>query len=64
MKITPLRLARLQQGLTMDLLQVRSAGELRQSRISQIERGLAKPTPREVEWFVKLVGVDAAIMTQ
>jgi transcriptional regulator with XRE-family HTH domain len=58
MAISELRLARVSRGLTMDQLFLQSRGALLQPRLSRIERGLAKPSEREVEWLVKILEVD------
>jgi len=55
--ISQLRLARLQKGLTLDDLLLRSKGKLSPARVSRIERGLSTPADEEVSLLVSLLGV-------
>jgi hypothetical protein len=55
--ISPLRLARLQRGWTLDDLFLRSEGKLSPPRVSRIERGLSRASREESRLFVALLGV-------
>lgn len=55
--ISGLRMARLQRGLTLDELFLRSEGKLAPARISRIERGLCVPSDQESTFLIKLLGV-------
>ena len=55
--ISRLRMARLQKGLTLDELFLRSAGKLAPARISRIERGLCIPSQQESTFLIELLGV-------
>jgi hypothetical protein len=55
--ISPLRLARLQKGWTLDDLFLRSGGKLYPARVSRIERGLSCASQEESRLFVMLLGV-------
>jgi len=55
--ISQLRLARLQKGLTLDDLFLRSKGKLSPARVSRIERGLSTPSEDESQLLVGLLGV-------
>lgn len=61
--LTPLRLARLQKGWTLDDLLLRSAGKLSPPRVSRIERGLCAASADEVAILVKLLGVAEQTIT-
>lgn len=55
--VSGLRMARLQRGLTLDDLFLRSAGRLSPSRISRIERGLCNASNQELTFLIRLLGV-------
>lgn len=55
--LTPLRLARLQRGMTQHSLGRRA--RLAPSRISMLERNCDPPTPRELEALARVLGVSA-----
>jgi hypothetical protein len=55
--ISSLRMARLQNGLTLDELFLRSKGKLSPARMSRIERGLCSASPEETASLVKILGV-------
>jgi transcriptional regulator with XRE-family HTH domain len=55
--ISQLRLARLQRGLTLDDLFLRSMGKLSPARISRIERGLSTASEEECQVLVTLLDV-------
>ncbi len=56
--ISSLRMARLQKGLTLDDLFLRSKGKLSPARLSRIERGLRSASPEETASLVKILGVE------
>jgi transcriptional regulator with XRE-family HTH domain len=56
--ISSLRMARLQKGLTLDDLFLRSKGKLSPARLSRIERGLCSASPEETASLVKILGVE------
>ena len=56
--ISLLRMARLQKGLTLDDLFLRSKGKLSPARLSRIERGLCTASHEESVLLVKLLGVE------
>jgi transcriptional regulator with XRE-family HTH domain len=51
------RLRRLEQGLTLDDLFLRSGGRLHPPRISRIERGILRPSARERQLLAQALGV-------
>jgi hypothetical protein len=57
MAASGLRMVRLQRGLTLDDLFLRSAGKLAPARISRIERGLCVPSDQESTFLIQLLGV-------
>ena len=61
--ISSLRLARLQKGLTLDDLFLRSKGKLSPARLSRIERGLCTASREESALLVKLLGIDDQAVT-
>jgi transcriptional regulator with XRE-family HTH domain len=63
-EISPLRLARLKKGLTLDDLLLRSAGRLSPARLSRIERGICNPSPMEAQLLIELLGVEESTMKE
>jgi transcriptional regulator with XRE-family HTH domain len=61
MNVSPLRLARLQRGLTLDEISFRTRGRLRPGRLSRIERGYATPTAEEALMIRRLFGIDCML---
>jgi hypothetical protein len=55
--VSTLRLSRLQKGLTLDDLFLRSKGKLNPARLSRIERGFCSASPEETAFLVKLLSV-------
>jgi hypothetical protein len=55
--LSSLRLARLQNGFTLDDLFLLSDGKLSPARMSRIERGLCATSAEESALLVKLLGV-------
>lgn len=64
MAISSLRLARLQKGLTLDDLLLRSKGRLSPARLSRIERGLCAASAEESRLLVQLLGVREELVTE
>jgi transcriptional regulator with XRE-family HTH domain len=56
--ISSLRMARLQRGLTLDELFLRSKGKLSPARVSRIERGLCTASHEESALLVKILSVE------
>lgn len=56
-----LRMARLRRGMTLDEISLLTNGELNPARVSRIERGFAKPTEREVELLIFVLGVTEKV---
>jgi len=61
--VSSLRLARLQKGLTLDDLFLRSRGKLSPARLSRIERGLCVASKKESALLVRLLGVEEQTVT-
>jgi transcriptional regulator with XRE-family HTH domain len=56
--VSSLRMARLQRGLTLDDLFLRSKGKLSPARLSRLERGLCTASHEESALLVKILGVE------
>jgi len=56
-----LRVARLRMGMTLDEISLLTNGELNPARVSRIERGFAKPTEREVNLLIFVLGVTPEV---
>ncbi|MBN2241147.1 MAG: helix-turn-helix transcriptional regulator [Acidobacteria bacterium] len=53
-----LKAKRLQRGLTLDEIHVRTGGRVHQSRLSRAERGLLRLLPGELAALAQVFGVD------
>jgi transcriptional regulator with XRE-family HTH domain len=62
--VSALRLARLQHGLTLDDLFLRSRGRLRPARISRIERGICAASNEEASLLAGILGIAAHAVQQ
>jgi len=60
--VSSLRLSRLQKGLTLDDLFLRSKGKLNPARLSRIERGLCSASLEEAALLIKLLSVSEQIV--
>jgi len=59
--VSDLRMARLRKGMTLDEIFLLTNGELNPARLSRIERGLSRPTEREVNLLVAVLGVTQEV---
>jgi transcriptional regulator with XRE-family HTH domain len=60
--VSDLRIARLRKGLTLDEIFLLTNGELTPARLSRVERGLAKPTRREIALIEQVIGVGEEVV--
>jgi transcriptional regulator with XRE-family HTH domain len=60
--LSPLRLARLKRGLTLEEVSFRTRGRLNPGRLSRLERGYVQPNEEERRLLQEIIGVSSDVI--